>query len=842
MKQCPTYRDAKPRRVRDNAPYWRCRAWVLSRIFLGSVILVLAPFAASSRAAESNDLGPLPTYQNQFRHPDASYIEDFVWYKADLAGLRAAGEFHRWKHDSEETVSFAYDGFTLVVTAPEEGVLRIQLQSVEKNATGPAAPRVGIRPDDFHPRKLTIRETDHAVSVSAGGQCLELDKSHFGVRLLNADGEEQWTWRQLGWRTSEHGFTTFSRFGLSESDHFFGLGGKTTSLDRRGKMADIYSVKVGDKRGDYGGFALPFFVNPRGYGFILNSPYPRAYFDFGYEDKAAWSLTTPDGPLDLFLLEGPSVRQIVQRYHALTGKPAVPPKWMLGLWVSWLTNSSADDWLGFMRRFREDHWPADVMVLDLYWRGGMMAFNEGGQGANLDWDRAKFGDGPALIRALHDMNIHVVLHVNTRMFAGAVLDEGLAKGFLRRSNYKQVVGVLEDDAARDWNWSLYQPRVAEGVDGWWVDNGERVDGALRDGLPSRNVYGELWNQFLFERMAAAGLPNRLTLARGGWLGTQTNATQWPGDTSPGVERLREDLWFVGNLAMCGVPFTGVDLGGFNADGPDKDIMHTDENIIRRVAHGMMLFPIPRLHNHEKAPSKFPWRYNAKVQAVYRQYLELRYRLQPYFYSGAIESAEQSIPIVRPLVFDYWNNPKTYSVDDEMLVGPSLLVAPVMETDAHSRYVYLPEGEWFDFWTGEELNGGRAVLVKAELYSPSGLPIFVRKGAILPFRELAMYNDEKPADRINLAIYSANSGQYRLWEDAKTASSISYISSEETLTLSLENNTSTSRVYTLECRGPRVIASAVAADGSVLSTRGGVATITVAPFTTAKVNSTLRTRR
>jgi alpha-glucosidase (family GH31 glycosyl hydrolase) len=771
------------------------------------LLMTALPAWSLPPAAPSGD-APLPASQPQFRHPEAAFIADFTWYTADLSGMRAVGALQHWHRLSDERVAFEYDGLTLVVTAPAEGVLRVQAQPAQGAASFPAAP-VGINEAALANRKLDVRESANAVVVSAGGQQLEWNKERFGVRLLTRTGQEQMAWRQLGWRAKEHGYATFLRFALDPADHFFGLGGKTSPLDRRGRVADLYSVKVGDKRGDYGGFALPYFVNPRGYGFILNSPYPRAYFDFGYTERGDWSLTTPDGPLDLFLLEGPSMPEIAQRYHVLTGRPPVPPKWMLGLWVSWLTDSSSQDWLGFMRRFRDEHWPADVMVLDLYWRGGMMAFNEGGQGANLEWDRAKFADGPALIRALHDLNIHVVLHVNTRMFAGRVLDEGLAKGFLRRSSYSQVVGVLDDDAARDWNWQWYAPRVAEGVDGWWVDNGERVDGTLRDGLPSRNLYGEIWNRFLFDRMAAAGLENRPVLARGGWLGTQTNATQWPGDTSPGVERLREDLWFVGNLAMSGAPFSGVDLGGFNADGPDKDIMHTDENIIRRVAHGLLLFPIPRLHNHEKAPGKFPWRYNAKVQAVYREYLELRYRLFPYYYAAAVGAAKDSVPMIRPLVFDYPDDKNTYSVDDELLVGPSLLMAPVMETDAHARYVYLPEGEWFNYWTGENVSGGRNVLVKAELYACDGLPIFVKRGAIIPSRPVAMSNQEAPESRVMLDIYPADHGSCQLWENEETAAQISYTADNSGLHLQLENRTEARRTYVVRCRDGHSMVSAKA---------------------------------
>lgn len=749
-----------------------------------------------------------PKAQRQYGHPEAPYTEDFQWRETDLSDLGTPGAFSNWEATQNQEVVLRYGGVQATVSSPVPGTLRLHLAADGAPRPPPKIP-VGICSEAFAPVPLDTTEDGERVTVRAGGLALCFAKAAFAVQLRKADGEVLLDWQELAFKSQEQGLKSYSRFKLSPRDHFFGLGGKTSPFDRRGRAADLYSVKVETKRGDYGGFALPYFLNPRGYGLILNNPWPRVYFDFGYEDAEAWTLTTPDGPLDLFFLEGPSFLDITRKYHALTGRPALPPKWMLGLWVSWLTPDSAATWRESMKRFRAEKWPADALVLDLYWRGGMVVFSEGGQGKNLDWDRERFGDGPGLLRQLAEDDIHVVLHVNTRMYAGDTLKEGLSRGFLRKSGYEQVVSVFDTPEAREWNWRLYEPRVREGAAAWWVDNGERVDGVLGDELPSRNLYGEQWNQFLFERMNSAGLENRLVLARGGWLGTQTNATQWPGDTGPGVERLREDLWFVGNLALSGAPFSGVDLGGFKADGVDKDIMHTDENIIRRVAHGFLLFPIPRIHNSERSPGKFPWRYSPRVQAVYRRYLELRYAWFPYYYSAAAESAKNSLPLARPLAFDY-ADPRVYGIDDQLLVGPSLLMAPITETAAHSRYVFLPEGTWYDYWSGERHEGGRSVLVHAGLYARDGLPIFVKAGAILPSRPPAQFNQEEPEREIHLDLYPAAEGSYRLWEDEKTFSEIRYANHGETLEIELQNRAPFPRIYTVACRDGRSI---VAMNGS-----------------------------
>lgn len=791
-------------------------------------------------SAGSTALPPLPATQKQYRHPETAYTDDFTWHTVDLAGLRSAGKLLAWSQPTPETVVLRFEQLDAKLSAPQPGVLRLQLHEPGQEFSWPKDFRSGIRFDRFNYQPLTVRATGDTLAIACADLELRVSRTQLAFTLADARGQTLLTWRDLHFQRTAHGLRSHARFALDDTDHFFGLGGKSSPLDRRGTLADIYGVKVETKRGDYGGFSYPYFLNPRGYGLILNNPYSRVFFDFGYDRPDQWTLTTPDGPLDFFFLAGKTPQQINRRYHALTGAPTIPPKSMFGLWASWFSTATAAEWAEFMQRFRDEKWPVDILVLDLYWRGGMAFMSEGGQGNNLDWDFAKFGDGPALAKKLRDLHIELSLHVNTRMFEEPLRSDGLRRGFLRESGYEQVVSVLESDAARDWNWNLYAPRVREGVGSWWVDNGERVDGTLGNGLPSRNLYGEVWNQFLFERMQRAGLENRLVLARGGWLGTQTNATQWPGDTSPGVERQREDLWFTGNLAMSGVPFTGVDLGGFKADGVDRDIMHTDENIIRRVAHGFLLYAMPRLHNSYRAPHKFPWRYDGKVQAVYRRYLELRYALFPYYYSAGVESAKESIPMIRPLAYDHFNDRRAYLEDDTVLVGPSLLMAPVMETGAHSRYVYLPAGTWFDYWSGEKIAGDRRVLVDAPLYARHGLPIFVKEGALIPSRPPAQFNQEAPEPVIHLDLYpgSATSGQYRLWENDHTFSELSYTQTGDLLALSLANNTGIARTYLLACRDGRHLVEA-RHEKRLLTITEGRATVTLAPSTTATVQLKLR---
>ena len=183
------------------------------------------------------------------------------------------------------------------------------------------------------------------------------------------------------------------------------------------------------------------------------------------------------------------------------------------------------------------------------------------------------------------------------------------------------------------------------------------------------------------------------------------------------------------------------------------------------------------------------------------------------------------------------NPANNSVDDELLVGSSLLLAPIMETGAHSRYVYLPQGEWHNYWTGEKLEGGRSVLAQAPLYAREGLPIFVRHGAILPSRPVRQFNSDEPETAIHLDVYPVERGSCRLWEYAETFSHLAYTASDQRLLLTLENHTPVRRTYTVACRDGRAITSGNAL-GVALVVNAGIASIELAPSSLTQLEVTL----
>jgi len=457
-----------------------------------------------------------------------------------------------------------------------------------------------------------------------------------------------------------------------------------------------------------------------------------------------------------------------------------------------------------IERMRAEKIPFDVFVCDIYWRAGAVTLGlEAGAGRNLDWDRENVGEGKPFVETLRKQHVHVCLHLNTRMWSGEVAREGLERGYMRRSSEEQLVEKVADPRATDWAWQFYRERVLEGVDAWWTDNGERVDGALTVGLPSRNLFGHLWNKSLFDGMRREGREGRLVLSRGGWIGAQRHTLTWPGDTAPGTERLKEDLRWHLNCSTSGIPFNTVDFGGFvcyDEDSPNPEHRrlyfntHCRDNVIRRIVHPMLLFTTPRIHGG--GPARLPWRYDDEVRELYLYFLNLRYRLFPYLYALAVHSSRTGEPIYRPLVWEHPDDPETCAIDDQIYLGDGLMFAPVVEEGADERELYLPEGEWKHLFTGRIHAGGRRIVVNAPLLERSGLPAFMRRGAIIPMRRPTQFCHDEPEPGYTVHIYPAEAGEFQLHEDPATSGRIRYSPAGRGLEVSIENPSAVDRSYTI----------------------------------------------
>jgi alpha-glucosidase/alpha-D-xyloside xylohydrolase len=440
----------------------------------------------------------------------------------------------------------------------------------------------------------------------------------------------------------------------------------------------------------------------------------------------------------------------------LTGHPEIPPLWALGYQQSHRTLASRAEVLSIARTFREKKLPCDVLI---YLGTGFCPSGWNTGHGSFTFNSSVFPDPKTMIDELHAMHFHVVPHVviRARSMRGTVRDPS-APG-----------RAVEEDPAAYWN--AHRQVFALGVDGWWPDEGDPLDVASR--LTRIRMY---WEGPQLDR------PDQrpFALHRNGYAGMQRYAAfLWSGDVDSTWETLRTHVPVAINTGLTGIPYWGTDIGGFV---PTREL--TGELYIRWFQF-MAFCPLFRSHGRTWK-LRLPWGWNtgelgpneirgygyaanpdpielhnAAIEPVCRKYLELRYQLMPYLYSIVRECCLTGLPIIRALWLHDPDDPSGRGRDDEFLFGRNILVAPVTEKGATTRRLYLPRGPWYDFWTGESLEGGREITRTVDLAT---LPLYVRAGTILPLGPVRQFTSEPAEGPLTVRLYSGADGQFLLYED------------------------------------------------------------------------------
>ena len=591
---------------------------------------------------------------------------------------------------------------------------------------------------------------------------------------------------------------------LPQAEHFFGLGDKAGPLDRRGQAfanwtTDAYHYQEST---DPLYKAVPFFVGVGGaggsYGLLLDTSW-RSWFDFGRRDPATLAFGAEDGPINYYLIHGPSTARVVQRYAELTGRPPLPPLWALGFQQSRWSYMSADEVRAIAARFRAERIPADVIWLDIDYQDRNRPFTVNRTTfpdlAGLAGDLRR--DGFRLV-AITDLHIAHAPGENYSPYDG-----GAAGGhFVRNADGSTYVGpvwpgpsVFPDftrAATRAWWGGLYRDFMAAGISGFWNDMNEpavfqtptktmppvvvhRIEEpgfAPRDASHAEihNIYGMQNSRATYEGMLRLAPDERpFVMTRASAAGGQRYAVTWTGDNSATWNHLKLAVAQLLNLGMSGFAYSGADVGGF-VGSPEPDLL------TRWIQIGAFT-PIFRDHSAMGTAPQEPWVHGPEQVAIRRRFIEERYRLMPYIYALADENARTGAPLMRPVFYDY---PQAIAApcDQSMafLLGARLLVAPPPDPESAAPYdVCLPAGRWYDYWTGAEPvttplpanptepNGPPQRVVR-ETPRLDRLPVFVRAGAIIPRQPLVQSTAETPQGPLTLAIYPGEDCHGTLYAD------------------------------------------------------------------------------
>jgi alpha-glucosidase/alpha-D-xyloside xylohydrolase len=561
----------------------------------------------------------------------------------------------------------------------------------------------------------------------------------------------------------------------------FGEGGP--QFDRRGSTYSNRNGQGGYQLRTHGGrVPIQWLIGTSGWALFIH--HPVGAFDLrgkeglltprGVDNPASSVAGALEGssvgalPLDVFIVGAREPARIMAEYALLTGKPELPPLWSLGYLQSHRTLSGPDEIRWVARTFREKKLPCDALI---YLGTDFTPSGWNTHNGEFAWHPTNFPDPKKMIAELHDQNFKVALHtvLEGRRLSGEVNDPCKAAAL---PSGRTPDGKWPDNRQVSCYWPVHKSLFDAGIDGWWPDQGDGLDGPSR--LARIRMYFEGSQQFR---------PNERVFAlhRNGHAGMQRYAAfLWSGDVYSTWETLKTHVPVAINTGLTGIPFWGTDIGGFV---PTKE--YTGELHARWFQFGAFC-PLFRAHGRTWH-LRLPWGWNTgelghneianysggaanpdaselrnpDVEPICRKYLELRYRLTPYLYSAVRETHETGMPIMRALWLHYPDDATAVACGDQYLWGRDILVAPVVEKGATERRLYLPRGHWYDFWTEEKIEGGREARKAVDL---STMPLYVRAGSIIPMGPVKQYTAEKVDGPLTLVIYPGASATFALYED------------------------------------------------------------------------------
>jgi len=519
--------------------------------------------------------------------------------------------------------------------------------------------------------------------------------------------------------------------------------------------------------------SIPMLLSSSGYGIFWNNG-SRSRMNNRFVHALYLTSEVADA-VDYYFLYGPDFDKIVASYRELTGAAPLFGKWAYGYWQCKNRYDSQQELVSIAQKYRDLHIPIDNIVQDWFWWNtmGEPAFNK------------NYPDPKGMIDSLHNQHVHLMISVWPYFRPGSpVYDDMDKQGFFidrtKVAGFHPARMALYDafnPKARDYYWGLMNKALFEiGADSWWLDTTEpETEGretnllvtnkvAIGNGARYANEFPLLTTTAVYEgQRKASDLKRVFILSRSTYAGAQRNAAAtWSGDVDPNWQTFRRQIPAGLNYSVSGLPYWTTDIGGFVVANPDDPAYR--ELYVRWFQFGTFC-PIFRAHGTRTTNQNELWSYGPDAQKILVSYDKLRYRLMPYIYSLAWKTTHEGYSIMRPLVMDFREDLRAQNVGDQFLFGPAILVSPVTEPAATSRHLYLPQGTWFDFWTSDRVQGGKAIDAAAPI---ERLPLYVKAGSILPLGPDVEYAAEKPADPLELRVYPGADGSFTLYEDENDA--------------------------------------------------------------------------
>ncbi len=632
---------------------------------------------------------------------------------------------------------------------------------------------------DFKP---VVRRTENGgyelisgrTKVKIGCQGGGYDISYwYDDRLLTKEGwrttslveEEDWLTRNKEianegsrfFAKSDNGGNTFIRemLGISVGEYIYGFGEKFSTFVKNGQTVEVWN-NDGGTCSEQTYKSIPFYVSSRGYGVFVNHP-EKVTFEVASETVSKVSFAVQGQRMEYFIFGGETVANVLEAYTDLTGKPALPPAYTFGLWLSTSFTTSYDEKTvnSFIDEMERRDIPLEVFHFDCFW---MKEY----QWCSFEWDKDMFPDPKGIISRLKEKGLKICVWINSYVGQRApVFDECMEKGYFIKNKDGSVfqcdlwqpgLAIIDftNPEARQWYAEQIKKLAELGVDAIKTDFGERIptdvvyfDGS--DPYKMHNYYAYLYNKTVFEALQEAkGMNNACLFARSATVGGQKFPVHWGGDCFANYESMWETLR--GGLSLClsGFGFFSHDISGFEATA-SPDLYK------RWTAFGLMS---THSRYHGNSSYRVPWSFDEESCDVSRHFVKLKGRMMPYLFRNAVETHKTGVPMMRAMVVDFAYDHAALTLDTQYMLGDSLLVAPVFSEDGQCSF-YLPDcGIWTDIQTGEELEGGRWY---TRTYDYFGLPLYAKPGSIMVYGDFKKTVEYDYADNMRIVVYNMTDG-------------------------------------------------------------------------------------
>ncbi len=667
---------------------------------------------------------------------------------------------------------------TLRITAPMKEMIRVQ--TIHHKGVRKRTPQFPLNLSG--PEPLEVEEDERRLTITSGSLSLVIHKDDWsmeytrGKRLLTKSGKGDLAYIKTNWTGlsydvgKEDSAYMRQQLGISVGELLYGLGERFTAFVKNGQSVSIWNEDGGTST-EQSYKNIPFYLSNRGYGVFVNHP-ERVEFEIGTEQVAKAAFCVQGESLDYFVINGPTMKQVLMRYTDLTGKPARLAPWTYGLWLSTSFTTDYDEKtvMSFIDGMEERGIPLSVFHFDCCW---MREYHW----TDFMWDERVFPDPVGMLARIKEKGIHVCVWINPYIGQeSALFLEGMEKGyFLKKKNgdiwqwdmWQSGLAIVDftNPEARNWYQGKLEMLMDMGVDCFKTDFGERIPTNVTyfdhsDPEKMHNFYPYLYNQAVYEVLERRrGKEEAVLFARSATAGGQKFPVHWGGDCWSDYESMEESLRGGLSLISSGFGYWSHDMGGFESQStPD---------VYKRWAAFGLLSTHSRLHG--STSYRVPWVYDEESVEVVRFFTRLKLELLPYLYGEGVKTSVTGIPMIRSMAMEFEEDRSCSYLDKQYMLGDSLLAAPIFNEEGLAEY-YLPKGTWIHYLTGEVTNGG---VWRKEYQNYCSIPLWVRAGSVIPTSPGCERADYRFLDKLEWRVYLSNepiSGTvYRQGEKVQTVS-------------------------------------------------------------------------